>query len=171
MWNSIKKETIDDLEKASHTKHLIITGISLGGALAALSYVDIAHSGIFDEIELITFGAPRTGNTAWANWLNEQVLGERYYIKNDPIASLPFCLTKLICNYKQVGIPYVCDKNLQECQKRPVEEEDAFDAKEAFYALKNEVEEHLLNDDEPDVQGLIDHITGYKNLKEYTQVD
>lgn len=48
MWNSIIDDTMDDLERSSHTGHLIITGISLGGGLAALSYVDIEKSGIYD---------------------------------------------------------------------------------------------------------------------------
>jgi hypothetical protein len=50
MWNSIKNWTQADLAASSHTKHLIITGISLGGGLAMISYVDIHHWNIFDNI-------------------------------------------------------------------------------------------------------------------------
>jgi len=47
MWNAIRTDVIADLAKSTHTKRLIITGISLGGGLAALSYVDINHAGLF----------------------------------------------------------------------------------------------------------------------------
>ena len=50
MWNSIRNDTYDDLVASSHTGRLIITGISLGGGLSVLSYVDIKHSQIFDNI-------------------------------------------------------------------------------------------------------------------------
>lgn len=50
MWNSIKDTTLDGLKKSVHTGRLIITGISLGGALSCLSYVDIAKSGIFQNV-------------------------------------------------------------------------------------------------------------------------
>lgn len=73
MWNSIRNETFADLIASTPTKHLIITGISLGGGLASLSYVDINFLNIFDKIEIITFGAPRVGNANWAKWLESQV--------------------------------------------------------------------------------------------------
>lgn len=71
MWNSIRKDTYDDLEASAHTGKLIITGISLGGGLSCLSYVDIKKEEIFDDIEIITFGAPRVGNKKWAAWFDD----------------------------------------------------------------------------------------------------
>ena len=50
MWNSIRNYTLEELKKYNHTPRLIITGISLGGGLAVLSYVDIVHAQIFDNI-------------------------------------------------------------------------------------------------------------------------
>ena len=50
MWNIIRNDPYDDLERSSHTGHLIITGISLGGGLASISYVDIRATGIFKDI-------------------------------------------------------------------------------------------------------------------------
>lgn len=41
MWNSIRDQTATDLKASALTKRLIITGISLGGGLAMISYVDI----------------------------------------------------------------------------------------------------------------------------------
>ena len=109
MWNTIRADVLAGLRKTAHTGRLIITGISLGGALACLSYVDIANAGIFSNIEIITFGAPRVGNRKWADWFDSITRSTRYYIKGDPIAVLPRCLT-LICNYKQTGTGYACDK-------------------------------------------------------------
>lgn len=65
MWERIKDDVIEDLvEIKTQTKlnSLIITGISLGGGLSVISYIDIAHQNIFKNIKVITFGAPRVGN-------------------------------------------------------------------------------------------------------------
>lgn len=107
MWNSIRKDVLLGLEKSVHTGRLIITGISLGGALSCLSYVDIAQSGLFQNIEIITFGAPRVGNNKWATWFDSIVEYYRYFIIRDPIAFLPRCLTP-ICNYRQTGQAIRC---------------------------------------------------------------
>lgn len=120
MWNAVRDDTIAGLKKRSCTRHLIITGISLGGGLSSISYVDIAKTGMFDQVEVITFGSPRVGNDKWANWFNTQVLSRRYYIKGDPIAVLPTCLFRFICNYKQVGIPIECNKNTEMCESKPI---------------------------------------------------
>lgn len=109
MWDSIKEDTLKDLRASAHTNRLLITGISLGGGLAVLSYVDILHSNIFQNVEIVTFGAPRVGNKNWANWLDNQIKTERYFIAGDPIAVLPVCLTPL-CNYKQSGEGIKCNK-------------------------------------------------------------
>lgn len=50
MWNTIRTDVIKGLKQNVHTRRLIITGISLGGALAGLSYVDIKATGDFDNI-------------------------------------------------------------------------------------------------------------------------
>ena len=47
MWEYIRDDVISDLRKYVHTTRLIITGISLGGGLASLSFVDIKASGEF----------------------------------------------------------------------------------------------------------------------------
>ena len=121
MWNTIRTQVLVGLRTHAHTGRLIITGISLGGALACLSYVDIAKEGIFQNIEVITFGAPRVGNRKWAAWFDSTTPSTRFFIKSDPIAFLPRCLTS-ICNYKQTGTAYVCNKNSQECVRKNVAE-------------------------------------------------
>ncbi len=47
MWGKIRDDVINDLKKSVHTGRLVITGISLGGGLAVISYVDIVRSGLF----------------------------------------------------------------------------------------------------------------------------
>ena len=107
MWNTIRDDVLAGLRKSVHTGRLIITGISLGGGLAGISYVDIQKSGIFQNIEIVTFGAPRVGNKKWAAWFDTLTGSSRYFIKADPIAYLPRCLT-FVCNYGQTGTPIVC---------------------------------------------------------------
>lgn len=62
MWATIKNDVLAGLREHVHTKRLIITGISLGGGLACISFVDIQALKEFNNIEVITFGAPRVGN-------------------------------------------------------------------------------------------------------------
>jgi predicted alpha/beta-fold hydrolase len=50
MWGKIRDQVIDGLRANVHTRRLLITGISLGGALATLSYVDIRATGEFDNV-------------------------------------------------------------------------------------------------------------------------
>lgn len=102
MWNSIRSDVLTDLAKSAHTRRLVITGISLGGGLAALSYVDIQKAKIFETVELVTFGAPRVGNNAWAKWFDTKILTLRYFLKEDPVPAMPTCLTPL-CSYSQTG--------------------------------------------------------------------
>lgn len=171
MWNSIRNETYDDLIESSHTKRLIITGISLGGGLASISYVDINHLGIFDQIEIITFGSPRVANSNWAKWLETQVEPDPIHIciKGDPICVLPRCFTP-ICNYRHSGTGYSCDKKTEVCSptgKVNFEWQDM----QLDDLVSNVIESFAEEQDENEVGGIIDHITGYKKLKNYAWVD
>lgn len=69
MWEVIKEDVMDDLRELKawvHVPRLLITGISLGGGLATIAFVDINHEEIFPIVDIITFGAPRVGNKNWA---------------------------------------------------------------------------------------------------------
>lgn len=160
---------MDDLERASHTKRLIITGISLGGGLAVLSYVDIAKAGIFDNIEIVTFGAPRVGNKKWASWFDTQIETSRYFIKNDPFASLPICFT-LICNYKQTGVAIRCNKNYESCTELlSGEEEPTLSTQQMIEFFEDAKKDHEnAGEHEDNVSGVLDHIFGYKKIKTYS---
>ena len=70
MWRLVREEVILHLKTIVLTHRLILTGISLGGGLASLSFIDIQATGFFDNIEVITFGGPRVGNQKWAKYFN-----------------------------------------------------------------------------------------------------
>lgn len=94
MWNSIRYNISVELMKIrNETKltKLIITGISLGGGLAAISFIDIYNDEIFPSIEVMSFGAPKVGNKHWAQFFDNRTGGnsKRYMIKGDPIVLLP----------------------------------------------------------------------------------
>ncbi len=121
MWNNIKVEVIGDLREMSRQtgiNTLHITGISLGGGLTVISYIDIVASNIFPNIRLTTFGAPRVGNKEWAGHF-DKITGtktKRYVVNGDPVAGMPSCLT-LLCSYKQVGIKLNCYEDQARCVK------------------------------------------------------
>lgn len=51
MWNTIRDDVLDDLkeiQKQTGLKRLFITGISLGGGLSLISYIDVRNSEIFE---------------------------------------------------------------------------------------------------------------------------
>ena len=119
MWETIKEDVMDDLKKMKEItgfETLHITGISMGGALAVLAYIDIAHFSLFDNIRVTTFGAPRVGNKHWAAYFDLITLAKtrRYYLNGDPIIIMPRCLT-LLCTYRQTGIAIGCYDNKKLC--------------------------------------------------------
>jgi hypothetical protein len=138
----------------------------LGGGLSCLSYVDIAKTGIFENIEIITFGAPRVGNRLWADWFDSITPSTRYFIKDDPIAILPRCLT-FVCNYKQTGVPVMCEKSTEECRVMPISYEGP--PSQYIDGISESLRKHM--DEDEKVDGILDHIFGYKLIKDYTQID
>nr|GAT56913.1 predicted protein [Mycena chlorophos] len=62
--------------------HLVTVGHSLGGALATLAAVSLLQlfpaSPILDQTRTYSFGAPRTGNKVFAEWVNSE-LGSRAF--------------------------------------------------------------------------------------------
>lgn len=69
MWGTIRDDVMGDLrtmKAQTGLDFLYVTGISLGGGLAGISYIDINQASIFSKVRVITFGAPRVGNKYWA---------------------------------------------------------------------------------------------------------
>lgn len=100
----------------------------MGGGLSVISYIDINHAGLFKDIKVTTFGAPRVGNKHWAAYF-DQLTGKRtkrYYIKGDEIVGLPRCLT-LLCTYRQTGVGFACYPDQQLCiQEEEIPDDDGY---------------------------------------------
>lgn len=169
MWDRIRADVLVGLRANVHTRRLIITGISLGGALAALSYVDILASKEFDNVEVITFGAPRVGNKKWAKWFDSTIKSTRIYIRRDPIAFLPRCLTP-ICNYRQTGSPIVCYPGKSECRCKDKRAEDELEMDDAIPVLMQELNEHKEEIADGEFGSILDHIFGYKKIRDYSLI-
>lgn len=121
MWNGIRTEVLRDLvdiKNQTGVNKLYVSGISLGGGLAAISFIDIDHARIFNTVKVVTFGAPRVGNKQWAAHFEGLTNHEsrRYLLKGDPITVLPECLT-IFCNYRHTGIKIVCVKDTEICSQ------------------------------------------------------
>ncbi len=72
---------------------LIITGHSLGGALAALAALEI-KTHVQSVAGCYTFGQPRCGNAEWARKMDAEMNGRylRFVNQSDPVPRLPFML-------------------------------------------------------------------------------
>ncbi|KAH6595525.1 hypothetical protein BASA50_005734 [Batrachochytrium salamandrivorans] len=76
------------------TYSVVFTGHSLGGALASLAIVDAAvHHGVAKakKMSLFSYGQPRTGNKAFAHWVNTIPFEGIYRVTrmHDPIPRTP----------------------------------------------------------------------------------
>ncbi len=77
-----------------------------------------------------------------------------------------------ICNYKQTGQAIVCNLNTQTCQaKSKSEEVEIYSGSYADYMnnLAEAINEHYSEDE--NVDGIIDHITGYKKIIDFTLIE
>lgn len=70
--------------------HIIITGHSLGGALASFCALDLTVNHGVQNVQLMTFGQPRIGNAAFATYFNKHVADAvRVTHANDIVPHLP----------------------------------------------------------------------------------
>ncbi|CAD6194082.1 unnamed protein product [Caenorhabditis auriculariae] len=70
MWNGGMQADIRQLKFLYPGYTLWVHGHSLGGAMASVGASYVVKSGLFDgkDVKLITFGQPRTGDYAYADW-------------------------------------------------------------------------------------------------------
>lgn len=73
IYQSCRETIFYQLSKLSKNKTLLITGHSLGGALATLLTLDSIHTTPSVNISLYTFGAPKVGNKAFQSLFNHIV--------------------------------------------------------------------------------------------------
>lgn len=83
--------TVKSLTTIHPDHRVIVTGHSLGAALASLTALDIIKSGIENKVVLVNFGSPRFGNLELANWASNKIQ-EKYRITHlrDPVPHVPF---------------------------------------------------------------------------------
>ncbi|CAI4229361.1 unnamed protein product [Auanema sp. JU1783] len=81
-----------ELKKKHPNYRVWLTGHSLGGSLASMTALYLIKHGSFEssKVRLLTFGEPRTGNTAYAREV-EKYVPFRYRVvhRNDAISNLP----------------------------------------------------------------------------------
>jgi len=86
------------------SKPLLITGHSLGGALAHLAALDVALQvpELQPNLQLYTYASPRVGSPDWVKYFNQQV-PNHYRVVNlaDMVPMMP--LSKLFGDYVHAG--------------------------------------------------------------------
>jgi hypothetical protein len=90
-WGDVKQQTIIAVKAARATNPsytVIITGHSLGGAIATVSGAYLRVAGIPCDIN--TYGSPRVGNSNFVNFVNSQA-GAHYRVTHnfDPVSRYP----------------------------------------------------------------------------------
>jgi predicted lipase len=94
-WSELYKETVRNhlhyLVKDRKPKNIIVTGHSLGGALATLCSVDLQYNFPSIEIACVTFGSPKVGNKSFIESFNKRVPDTyRYVYGRDWAPLFPF---------------------------------------------------------------------------------
>jgi triacylglycerol lipase len=98
IYASCREELFNGLKEIDRTKKVIITGHSLGAALATIFAIDFAKNSSFENIKLINFASPRVGNQKFCNAVNKE-LAEIVRIVNvhDVVTLLPPIVIPLPC--------------------------------------------------------------------------
>jgi len=82
------------IRKVHKGARLVVSGHSLGGALATVAAADLVLNQGVDNIELVTFGSPRVFDKKGAEIVQDSKLeGNIYRVvnKNDPVPHMPLC--------------------------------------------------------------------------------
>lgn len=90
-WDEIASEAVTailDAHKKNPNYKIVLTGHSLGGAVATIAAATLRKAGV--PLELYTYGSPRVGNDKFATWFSEQQGGHwRVTHGNDAVPRLP----------------------------------------------------------------------------------
>ncbi|BDA45990.1 probable lipase [Coccomyxa sp. Obi] len=96
-----------DSKLAPANRHVYLTGHSLGGALATLAAYDIQSRFGLKDLQVYTFGAPRTGNHAFAREY-EALVPETWHVIND--TDIVPRMGKFVRLYKRPGARVIVDR-------------------------------------------------------------
>ncbi|SPQ21833.1 ae368ab0-4aa7-4557-9d60-651608c7a28b [Thermothielavioides terrestris] len=103
-WGEVAARTLAAVRdaKAAHPAYsVIVTGHSLGGAVATLAAAYLRRAGF--AADLYTYGSPRIGNAAFVEFVTAQPGGEyRVTHTDDPVPRLP----PLVANYRHTSPEY-----------------------------------------------------------------
>jgi hypothetical protein len=88
LWTSIRDEAKRQLLQAGNATPLLVTGHSKGGAVAALAAMRFRQQESTPS-KVITFAAPKAGNTAFADAYNAVMDHTRYEFAEDVVPHLP----------------------------------------------------------------------------------
>lgn len=85
------RQTVHDTVQQSSISQWVITGHSLGGALATLCGIDVQYNfSTKTTVEVYTYGAPKVGNDAFVESYNRRVPNtQRYVFGSDIVTKLP----------------------------------------------------------------------------------
>ncbi|KAH8929915.1 alpha/beta-hydrolase [Atractiella rhizophila] len=106
-WNSVAQVVINAVsaQLAAHPGYTIVTtGHSLGGALSSLAAVSMKGNFPNSPVRMYTYGQPRTGNNAWAFWVNS-LFGENAKRAVNADDGVPTLIPTWI-GYRHHGIEY-----------------------------------------------------------------
>lgn len=107
-WAEVKSRVLAAVAtaKAANPSHkVVVTGHSLGGAIATLATVYLRKAG--HAADLYTYGSPRVGNSAFVKFVTNQAGGEyRLTHTDDVVPRLP----PIITNFRHVSPEYWFDE-------------------------------------------------------------
>jgi hypothetical protein len=86
------RDQVKNLKETEDLDNIIVTGHSLGGALAFLCSADMLHSGLYEshKIKCVTFGSPRVGNSHFAEEFISMIPDTHRFVQgHDIIPSIP----------------------------------------------------------------------------------
>tara|TARA_B110000196_G_C21107252_1_gene645835 strand:- start:283 stop:1398 length:1116 start_codon:yes stop_codon:yes gene_type:complete len=103
--NNIPNLVFDNIDVFNQTSKIILTGHSLGGALATLTSCYLMELGIKSEnIEVYTFGAPPVGTIDYCNYYKDKLAIYRLVNSDDVVPNLDK-ITNLFHFGKEVVLP------------------------------------------------------------------
>ncbi|KAE8149607.1 Alpha/Beta hydrolase protein [Aspergillus avenaceus] len=91
-WSAISEATLDAVRKAveAHPGYgIVVTGHSFGGALATIAAAVLRNLKIGGSVDMYDYGAPRIGNSEFAEYVSAQGANYRVTHANDIVPRLP----------------------------------------------------------------------------------